>query len=395
MVSVVCGGGATSPKLTTSTYVDVGAAALGVALTEAGYSWLVPAIPLLNLLPIAPATFCASDPPAQPTFTTAETTALLQLTFGADFTSALAKLTTLAQNVVWWQLCQCNNGTRVSAPAPIAPPSNTPVPLSSPSPGASAPCQGGNNGNNPCGVSLGALITSGNTLVNSGPGSTNNATSVDLTYQFHRVNGASGAKHFTVIWCTPTDCLTPVYYELDTIPFLDDGLSHTVRIPIPAAAGGFNISLFWSANSTDTFDSSYVINCGSVQSPGCCPADPILIALLQQIISLLTTTNPTSTTLTEGTAHAALSGGGTIAAPGLAGVKVVLTTIPPNVSVYGGTPTTYLYPGTITPYTVEGPMLPIDILRSTQWVAFPDRTLGFDYNLDSGVVATITEVRAQ
>lgn len=395
MVSIVCGGGTTSPLPTTTAAVDVGAAALGVLFTEAGYPWLVPAIPLLNLAPFAPSTFCAADPPAQPSFTSAEANALLNLTLGADFTSGLAKLVTLAENIAWWNLCQCDNHTAVTYPAPSAAPSGTAVSLQVAPVANGAPCFTYGPANTGAMVAPGGVTSAGGCPW-SANSATVNATTIVLGFRYNFVSGPFTAVSFELRWAaSASDCAASIHYKVQDFPINQDGQWHYYTIALDPGAVGVIVQILNAVTTTDTVDYSSQWYCGgqSGSVSGCCPTDPIVIALLEAILSGLSAPGlATPGVLTAGTAHTALSGGGTITAANLKGVQVTLTSIPTSLGEVVGSPNVYFDAGWITPFTSEGPEAGSRVKYSTQYFPFDAFAEGFDYFFAPGVIATVTEV---
>jgi hypothetical protein len=77
--------------------------------------WAALASGALGVMTFETAQFCSSDPPAQPTITADEYNALLQLGPPDLFQSALSKLRDLVLIAMWYELCACSSG---ATPAP-------------------------------------------------------------------------------------------------------------------------------------------------------------------------------------------------------------------------------------------------------------------------------------
>src|SRR5438046_837310 len=137
-MTAACTGGTSAPKTGTAAVVDYSSGLLAVILTRYNLAWLIPVIPIVGLAPLTLATFCATDPPAIPTFTSAEANAILQLRFGPDFSSGIAKVKDLLYAAIWWDACECTSGTSVGLTPPSLP-TGTPV-FTPPQPGLEAPC---------------------------------------------------------------------------------------------------------------------------------------------------------------------------------------------------------------------------------------------------------------
>ncbi len=116
-MTALCGGGPSGSKDPTVHNLVYSAAPLAALFGLFGWGYLGDATALLGALAYDLDTFCQSDPPAQPTFTSAEASAVLAVTPGSNLTSALSKLSDLAANLVWNQFCHC---TLASTPSPPA-----------------------------------------------------------------------------------------------------------------------------------------------------------------------------------------------------------------------------------------------------------------------------------
>lgn len=125
-MTALCGGGTSGPKTGVAAVVDYSSGLIAAILASKGLNWLIPVIPLAGLPPLVLSVFCGADPPALPTFTSAETNALLQLQFGPDFDSGLSKLSDLILHTIWYDACQCNSGSLTAYPV-VTPPAGTPI----------------------------------------------------------------------------------------------------------------------------------------------------------------------------------------------------------------------------------------------------------------------------
>src|SRR5215472_4911457 len=154
-MTAACGGGTSGPTFGAAAVVQYSSARIAELLFESGEPWLEPFIPLLALAPLVLNTFCASDPPPAPTFTQAEVDAVLQLTLGPDFTSALAKAKDWILNLIWNDTCECTSGAFVPPVAPTQP--NGSITIINPLGQQNAPCANSPQfvtqvfaGNDPC-----------------------------------------------------------------------------------------------------------------------------------------------------------------------------------------------------------------------------------------------------
>src|SRR5258708_2090941 len=96
-----CGAGTGTPNTGTTAVVKYTAGAVALALAEAGEPWMLPLVPLFSFSDEVLSTLCAAALPAMPTFTSAEATALLNLSFTGDFVTGLAKLPDVLRNIIW------------------------------------------------------------------------------------------------------------------------------------------------------------------------------------------------------------------------------------------------------------------------------------------------------
>jgi len=124
-MTALCGGGSSSPKDGVTLVIDIASSGLIQLLTGNKYQWLARAASFFPLGSISLGTFCASDPPAQPTFTTDEVNAIIGLEFGSTFDSGIAKFVDLVKNLLWYQFCKCDAGPPPTQPAPQTQPTGS------------------------------------------------------------------------------------------------------------------------------------------------------------------------------------------------------------------------------------------------------------------------------
>jgi hypothetical protein len=116
-MTALCGGGTSGPKPNTAVDVILTASQLASFLTNKIGLWAALVSGSLGVLTFATTQFCASDPPAQPTITPDEYKALLELGPPDLFQSALSKLRDLVLIAMWYELCACTTGTTPQPPA--------------------------------------------------------------------------------------------------------------------------------------------------------------------------------------------------------------------------------------------------------------------------------------
>ncbi len=388
-MTAICGGGSSGPKAGASAVVLVGSGVIATILEKSGNAWLAFAAALLTLPELVLSTFCGSDPPSVPTFTSAESKALLNLSFGADFDSGLVKFTALVQNLAWQEYCQCTSGALV-VPAPVTPPSGTPI-YQPPSPQVASPC--GTN-------------TESSSVNNTGqinwplffPAAGFNPTAVVGTIT-SSINSGPGANW--TVDAIVTDGTTNFTFHSGLL--LAPGASPTVTIPVnvpnahyaylqvngqPGLTGGrTNISgtADWYCNGA----------LPGLVPQSCCPPDVATQSTLDLILRMVTLIQrqhvPFATV--HGVAHTGLSGNGQFAVSGLLGVKVELTTTPGRLGVTSGDPETIWGAGWVAVGTADG-FNPRQFISTSPMILepiSPDTTI-VGYSIPSDVTITITEL---
>ncbi len=388
-MTALCGGGTSAPKTGAAAVVDYASGTLAVLLSRLGTPWLIPVIPLAGLAPLVLSTFCATDPPAMPSFTSAEAIALQQLAFGSDFDSGLAKLKDLLLNAIWNDVCTCTSGAYAPAAAPSLP-SGAATPISTPfTLGQQVIC---------------AVIGSSTQQAPTGTGANFGGFTMS-TYpglQFMRIHykrvpigvGPHNDSTLTVFWGTGS----PVFNQT-ILTFPADGVDRTVDLPMLAGYTTVNqIGLNTSVNSLDSWDAWTELFCGpsGSQAVGCCPPDPLLEAMLRQTLDAVTLIQRQAVPFgyVAGTAHAGLSGAGSIAVSGLLGAKVDVTTLPSQYGTAGSAPEEIFDLGFISWGNPDGWPVSYRVDKDPT-LTFPRVAALFttlDYDLSPGVVVTITEL---
>lgn len=389
-MTAACGGGTSAPKLIASAVVDYSAGLLGAIFASYGLRWLIPVIPFVGLAPLTLSTFCASDPPTMPTFTSAEANALLQLKFGPDFDSGLGKLKDLALNTIWWDACRCTSGALVPL-VPPTPPAGTPI-YQPPVPVASTPC-----------TSFAGNVTT--------PGGGNFAFTGSLNFGLFNVTTvrlrvystifSGGGQNVTILNqfrdANQTDMATD-YHTYTVLP--GSGLNiFDIRVP-PGARSNYSNTTFQAGTGATTLQIITDGYCnGDIPGLGnnpCCPPDTATQAYLDQLLKLVTLIQRQTVPFAyvASTVHTGLSGAGTLNIQGLLGVKVTATTVPSSYGLAGTTPAEHFDLGFLTFGTADGYPHSIRLEHSPQ-LMLPARASVFTdlaYDLAPGVVVTITEL---
>lgn len=387
-MTALCGGGTSGPKTGAAAVVDYSAGLLAAIFAARGAGWLIPIIPFVGLAPLTLATFCAADPPAVPTFTSAETNALLQLKFGADFDSGLSKLKDLALYTVWNDICVCTSGALAPFTPPVMP-VGTPV-FQPPVPPTNAVCATtGPRTANLIGPSFGLnlnvpatyFVFKWTNTTTAAPGATYKAQ----VPQFFSPPGGGTMTNLDApnFWqLAPGQTDTRIITALPSVNFIRPDVT------------------FQSGTGAGTITYSIDAYCGP-GAPGasevpCCPPDVATQASLDLLLKMVTLIQRQSVPFAylASTAHTALSGSGTFAIQGLLGVKVDVTTLPASLGSAGASPVEHFDLGFVTFGTTDGYPQSIRIEHQAQ-LMLPARCSVFTtlaYDLHPGVVVTITEL---
>jgi hypothetical protein len=402
-VTALCGGGTSGPLPGTTLAVDFTTAAISVALSEYGAGWALKAIPFVSSLPnFVLSTFCASDPPAIPTFTQAESDALLQLTFDADFFSALPKMVDLISHVMWYQVCYCTSGSQTALPPAAAPPTGTAIPTNAPLP-LSAGCQNEHNANGTVGPFVAAVGTYHSGDLSSPLGYVWTPTQQATSWAIHLVNKSLSGAGLTLTFRYWQDTVYSTSHAGIDVVLAPDT---TQDIIVTGLAGNTYLLVGITANTgtgtasvNGTSISAYCGGAtpGGVQTP-CCPTDPTTQFTLDAILAMATLIQRQLAPFAyvQSTAHAGLSGNNQFAVQGLLGLAVTLTTIPARAGSVLGNPNELYGVGWVNVGTADG-WGPREWISSSPFLirpVAPDVTL-VGYSIPSDVVATITELKRE
>jgi hypothetical protein len=395
-MTALCGGGTSGPKTGAAAVVDYSSGLIASILAFRNLGWLIPVIPLAGLPPLILSSFCATDPPAMPTFTSAETNAILQLEFGSDFDSGISKLGDLILHSIWYDICQCTSGSLTAYPT-VTPPAGTPI-FQPPLPPSNTPCAVQiHNLSKTLPINRSIIADSlhflglqptllrcvaSNTLVTS-PG-------FPVRVDWSIVNEA----HTTVMFTTHAN--------------LNPGQSVDFNVAMPAGAGYVEVDYnddLTGGNAAGTgsgasrLDSRFELWCGAIpgtSQQACCPPDTATQASLDLILKMVTLIQRQAVPFSylPSTTHPTLSGAGSFDISGLIGASIQVTTLPTPIGREGSAPTEYFDMGFITFGTPDGYPQSYRLERDNQ-VMFPARCGLFTtlaYDLHPGVVVTITEL---
>lgn len=369
--------------------VDYTAGLLAALMWVYEIPYLIPTVPLIGLLPLTLSAFCASDPPAVPTFTQAEVDAMLQLQLGADFDSGVAKMKDLLYNLIWYDSCECTSGALI----PLTPPAQPPGSITTVFPRGteSAPCESythvltwtvTNVQNFNMGVPThhpiqptAYLVHCVNNIVSGG------GVSVRFTLEQYNVAESAVLKSdFVVVAPGATaDLVVGSISTFDSIHVVVTG------------QGGAGVSSFQSTR-VDWFCGNDLP--GGTRQP-CCPPDPATAATLQHILDLVQSMqrnyHPFAYLL--GSSHA-VSGVGSFAVSRTLGVKVEITAHPTSNPQLAGNPAYVKDLGWMSVSEADG-MIQERRISQLGFTWFPQLAPIADhvnYDLFPGVTATFTEI---
>lgn len=388
-MTAACGGGTSAPTLGASAVTLLASGFIAVALDKYGAGWLKWSIPFLSFPELTLSTFCATDPPAIPTFSAAESKALLQLQFGADFTSALSKLSDLVQHLAWYELCHCTSGALVALPAAPAPPAGTPI-YTPPAPQLATPC-----------LSRRLVFSQDQTGINISEDLNTGVWPANPTSL--RLRFATGGATGNVIFRAHVQSVNPSVGDFSFPSFEVPTAAMDSTFYYNLALGATNVTinqLFYSGAGLQSFDIHADIFCNGDQPQGtlqpCCPPDPTTALQIDAILRMVTLLQRQAVPFAylTGTVHSGLTGSGNLEVAGLLGAKVELTTVPGALGIAGALPVEVFDAGFLTWGTDDG-YPQSERIRHTPYLSMPSRASAFtdlSYDLHPGVVATITEL---
>lgn len=369
--------------------VQYAAGLLAAIFATYDLAWLIPVIPFVGLAPLTLSTFCTHDPPSAPTFTAAETTAMLQLQFGPDFDSGLGKLADLALYTIWYNTCECTSGTPVPI-APPAPPSGTPITIYPPGTGVQA-CQR---------YQTTQYLTAGGAAFNyEMPPLPSGRTSVQINCSSPPQSAAQTIT-FEGRWVTSTNVL--INEVSQSVLQATNGATLSKSAPITGSPHHIEARITAAGNVGQVYQCNLevLVYCnGDQPSPGstpCCPPDTTVMAYLDNLTKLVTLIQRQSVPFAyvPSTVHSALSGAGDFAIQGLLGVRIEVTTLPTRAGLAGSSPTEYFDLGWVTFGTEDGYPHSVRIERDSQLV-LPARCsvfTTFAYDVPADVAIRVTEL---
>lgn len=416
-MTVICGGAASQPIPGYPRNVYVDAAAIEGAIILLGYANVAAALgPLIAGVAYDLATICSTDPPSDPGITVSDIGDALNFTNIVASAAAIAKLRQWFLSWYWYKVCECATIATPAPPTPSNPGSgfglNPGLPTGLPAP----PCWSNTttatflNPNN-----LGLFIDTQAFYWNDGHNSpsgqpnrflpTPNPASLTFTATAFP-SGANPVQSPTLQWAWGDINGLPI----TTFTTINPYPGHTFTTTLTPISAARSVILNFSYDSAHTppgasTPTGYIVISGNMQCSGqspqqnvsaCCPPDPIVETMLQQILGLATLIQrqlaPFAYVL--GTTHTALSGTGALSVQGLLGVKVHPTTLPGNVGVEHGDPDTLWLDSWINWGNADG-FSAREFLRSSPFLSFPSAAGQYSqlgYSLAPGLVVDVTEL---
>lgn len=421
-----CPSGISGPKAGVADLVAYNGTVLAGFIEAALGPGAIPLAALVGVLSWDTPTFCASDPPAIPTFTAGDVASLFteSITGVSVDPTADARFEQLLEHFAWYQLCECKTSSTPASSSFTWPGGATINPTST-SPSA-----------NPCGSVKYGLnfnnfdfqsVVSGNTWdigdlasrmfpnmptksVTSSAWS-HTVTAIDigatpptqLTLQFGPITSAdsnSASSHIVIKGYTSS--LTEITGNIAEILFSGNNIAghttpQTVAVPsttryitiLSSVTDGFN-------TRTAEIDVDFLCSGSTTFNSPCCPPDPVAQQLLQRILTLTTLIQRQVAPFAyvPGTLHSGLSGSGELTVNGLLGLKVSPTTIPSHFGSETGDPDSLWLDSWIRWGNADG-WSQREFLTAAPFVSLPNlagQYTKIGYTLAPGIVADFLEL---
>lgn len=419
-MTALCGGGPSGPKSGVAETIIYTTGMLASLLNNRGGLWASVAAPLLGVLAYDATALCGIDPPAKPTISAEEYTALLQLAPWDTLQVALGKLKDLLTAAIWYELCECSSGTRPPMPPDLlTPPAGVSVgPTLNNCPQVSARLMVPYKAD-PNVMSQQFNITRAlypDLPIYQSADSPPNWPPQDMApippnwtgVQVELVlvgNDCTGSDQYSVMWSTlEADGTAMGFYAWPSVSpllrYYTDPSTHSYLL-LPRPTGPYFAVHAWHSGSCPDQEVDVVIRHTCTPGVGlstCCPPDPAVVSMLQQLLQLATLEQRWR--LPFGTIDGATtpaSGTGSFAVSRAVGLRIEVVTEPPGTRTSFGNPPYHFDLGWLSVTDGGGMLQEVRVTRPVQtW--FPAQmqlaTL-VGYALKPGVVAYITELRVE
>ena len=412
-----CGGGTSATRPGVAQQNVVGGALITEGLAQLS-PWLIPAAALIDGFMYEATNQCSGDPPPMPVWDASDAEIIALGLLAPTAQQTLTKINNLLLNWAWDQFCTCTGGvTPTPTPTPAPPPSTT-----SPSVSTTQACFVGSY-NDFIPVIASSTVpqsqrpdlfpqlfgrSQSTQSVADGGGSyleysLDNRTSFTFQYKLS-ANTQSSTSYNPLgrLVVSDANLLDIAFWELERP---DDTIGQGQwQFTFPSNARWLRFETGY-LNNDATYGrqagpnaTAIQVYCGG-QNPtslqSCCPPDPALTLAVQNLIQLVQNlAKPAKPSYTKGTVHTGITGAGTLAISGLAGVLVDITTGVPTNPQLPGTPP---YEFSVGWMSVSDPDGMIDEKRITRqhqvWISglTPYATV-FGYYLNAGFTINVTEL---
>lgn len=398
-MTVVCGGGTSSAQAGFGDFIYMAPAAVGALLNNIPTVWAVPLAAYIGHVEYELVTFCQTDPPPVPTFTAADVAALFNPFVLTEFLDARNKLRQLVGAYLWYQVCKCDS---VTTPAPPTPPTAPPgmpsinPPAVSPSYPTGQACSTFDYGM----VHVTGTFTGPNPTIPVG-----GVTYVVLDI-LEQSRAASSLDHvfFQIVFRSSAGASlgTPCTVGINT----SGGPPHSeTAVPSGTVALQFQSGDTTSLGGAIDVHAFANLYCGTTpgggtgSAPAPCATDPFVLGLLDEILALVTLIQRQAAPFAyvSGTAHAGLSGNGSLTVHGLLGAKIQVTNLGFNTGQQLGDPDVLWQAGWVNWGNADG-------VSERQWItaeilltlpSLAGQYTALHYSLEPGVAVTITELERE
>lgn len=372
---------------------------VGALLNNIPTLWAVPLAGFIGAVTYNLSTFCASDPPAVPSFTAQDVVDLLNPYNPVTYGAAQDKFQDLVGAYAWYQVCKCDSVATPSPPSPPSAPTNMPSinPIGvGPSYPTGQPCAS---------FQIPIFVDSAGAHSGAQPrvAVPSGATNATLTAAPDRSIVGAGVGGWQLI----LQCFNSAGTYIGNANHVEESnlgssLTHSTAL-VTGTAFTSLISSNFSMTARVNIDAHYDIFCGdpsgggSVPTP--CPSDPFVLGLLEQILALVTIVQRQAAPFAyvTGTAHSGLTGRGSISVQGLLGAKIEVTSMGSITGEAIGDPDVLWDAGWVNWGSADG-VSPRQFITAAETLTLPSlagQYTQLHYSLEQGVTITITELERE